>query len=210
MERWADRQQGVQEIEHLPGGRERPGRQRRHDAGTIQLTERDMWALVWIGQQYTVRADHLQGLLGRDPRGTVQVPRVLGKPTVERIIRRWRRAGWVEARQIFAKEPMWVWLTRTGLQQIGLPYKPWGAKAANLNHLYWCNAVRFWVERRDVEKGRQGVWIGERALRYQVEQVERGVRNEQALVSRRHLPDAEAMYGATRIAIEVEFDLPQL
>ena len=61
MERWADRPQGVQEIERLLGGRERPGRQRRHDAGTTQLTERDIWALAWVGQQYTVRADQLQG-----------------------------------------------------------------------------------------------------------------------------------------------------
>jgi hypothetical protein len=64
--------------------------------------------------------------------------------------------------------------------------------------------VRLWVERRDVEKGRQGVWISERALRYQVEQAQRGVRNEQALMSRKHVPDGEVQYGAMRVAIEVE------
>ena len=132
MQGWADEQQRHHEGIRLPGGRERPDRQRRHDAGMIQLTERDMWVLMWIGQQYTVRADQLQGLLGRDPQGTVQVSGVLGKPTVERVIRRWRQAGWVEARQILAREPIWVWLTRSGLQQMGLPYRVWGADLPQL------------------------------------------------------------------------------
>ncbi len=97
-----------------------------------------------------------------------------------------------------------MWLTRAGLQQIGLPYKVWGAKAATLNHLYWCNAARLWVEKRDVEKGRQGVWLSERELRYQAEQGEREQRAEQQRIDRRHLPDAEVLYGAAKVAIEVE------
>jgi hypothetical protein len=163
-----------------------------------------MKGLLWVGQQYAVRIDQLQVLLGRWAVRQTETTGVLKKTTAERVISRWRRAGWVEARQIFAREPVWVWLTRIGLQQIGLPYKVWSAKAATLNHLYWCNTARLWVEQRDMEKGRQGQWTSDRELRYQAEQAERQQRAEGREVERGHRSDADVMYGTTRVAIEVE------
>ena len=95
-------------------------------------------------------------------------------------------------------------MTRSGLQQIGLPYKPWAAKAATLNHLYWCNTARLWVERRDVEKGRHGIWVSERELRYRAEQREGELRSEQREIDRGHRSDADVLYGSLRVAVEVE------
>jgi hypothetical protein len=44
---------------------EKQPRKPRCDRGQIQVTERDLWVLRWIGEQYAVRLDHLQELLGR-------------------------------------------------------------------------------------------------------------------------------------------------
>ena len=45
----------------------------RRDAGEIRLTDRDLWALRWIGEQYAVRMDQLRRLLGSRPGGECQV-----------------------------------------------------------------------------------------------------------------------------------------
>ncbi len=44
---------------------EQKQRMPRRDTGQIKLMERDVHALRWIGEQRTVRVDHLQRLIGR-------------------------------------------------------------------------------------------------------------------------------------------------
>ncbi len=103
------------------------GRQRkvRGDAGQMRYTERDVWALTWIGDQYGIRFDQLQELLGQRPGGVVQTPGGLGSATVRDMVQRWQRAGLVDHRKVLVGEPGWIWLTRGGLEHMDLPYRVW-------------------------------------------------------------------------------------
>ena len=38
---------------------------KRRDAGMLQITERDIFVLTWIAEQYSISFDQLQRLLGR-------------------------------------------------------------------------------------------------------------------------------------------------
>src|SRR6266568_8461087 len=41
-------------------------RKTRCDKGQIQLTDRDLWVLHWIAEQYAARLDQVQNLLGQE------------------------------------------------------------------------------------------------------------------------------------------------
>src|SRR4051812_37713351 len=97
----------------------------RRDKGIPQLTERDRYVLSWIGDQYGVRLDTLQKLLGRSPGGSQHAPKVSGmiaQSNVYRIIRRWETLGLVEYQKFWDDTPGWVWLTATGLRGRGMNY----------------------------------------------------------------------------------------
>jgi hypothetical protein len=72
----------------------RPGSSRRprwdSDAG---ITERDVAALVWLGQQYAARSDVLRVLLGRLSPGGTRVEGLLGETTLRDVLDRWDDRG---------------------------------------------------------------------------------------------------------------------
>lgn len=39
----------------------------RSDKGIMRCTERDLWAMRWVGTQTAIRFDHVRHLLGRYP-----------------------------------------------------------------------------------------------------------------------------------------------
>lgn len=180
------------------------GRRPRQDKGQVRLTERDLWALQWIGEQYAVRFDQLQGLLGRDPQGTVQVEGLLTGTTTRRVLRRWVSGGFVRYQKLLVREPGWIWLTRRGLADVGLPYRLYVPGPAWLNHLYWVNAARALTEARRPE----ATWVSERALRYQMEVEAQDDGQRGSAPARRLLPDAQVEIDEqTVIAVEVELSL---
>ena len=117
----------------------------RQDKGRMRWTERDVEVLRWIGEQYAVRLDHLQRMLGRQAGQGTLGPGVLGIETVRKLVQRWQRAGLVEYAVLERRQLGWVWLTRKGLEQLELAYQPWAPRQLGLRHLYALNQVRLWI-----------------------------------------------------------------
>lgn len=167
----------------------------RSDKDQIRLNARDLRVLPWIGQQYAVRMDQLRRILGRLSEQETQEPGQLTEQTAERVVRRWLKDGLAERRKYLHREPAWVWLSRRGLEQMGLErYRVLEPKVALLNHYYWVNQVRLYVEgRRD-----EAAWRSERELRQpgggRVVQTSQGS----------HYADAEVELPNTIAAVEVE------
>ena len=156
-------------------------RKARADAGSVRLSERDGPALRLIGEQYAITVDQLARLIGRSHR------------TGRWLRDRWRKAGWVESRQLTADGPSFLWLTRAGSRIAGSPFRTWRPNAALASHIEAVAEVRLLLEQL-----RLGEWVCERSLA-------RRLRSDTQ--TRVHLPDAVLERGRERIAIEVELTL---
>src|SRR5512140_2923975 len=122
--------------------RTQPGRRQRHDAGTTKFGSRDQLALTWIGQQYAIRLDQLQRLLGQQPGRGATHPDQISESAARDVVRRWHRAGWIQWKGLRQGEPPWIWPTRRGLQMVGLPYHYRDIERVGLDdlgHLYAIN-----------------------------------------------------------------------
>ena len=86
------------------------------------MTERDVFALRWIGQQYAVRLDQLQQLLGQRPGHGAVHEGVISESATRDVVTRWRKAGWVCMERLRANQPPWIWLTRKGIHKVDLSY----------------------------------------------------------------------------------------
>src|SRR5437667_10191412 len=104
-------------------------RKRRSDAGRRLWTERDLFALVWMADQYAIRLDHLQVLLSQ------RSGRVVSLGTTCGLMARWHHAGWVETKKIRAVEPLWIWPTQQVLHQLDLPYRYLNLDESSLDDL---------------------------------------------------------------------------
>ena len=156
---------------------------RRSDYGQVRATERDLYMLRWVGEQYAVRIDQL-GQLAAMYKGEK-----LSSPTIKWLTSRWREAGWVEKQKLLAASPQWVWLTRDGYRDAGLDYPYAKPSVSRLNHNYHTNAVRLWIEKRS--RG-AAEWI-----------CDRSINPERKAEGKRHFVDGEVVFQA-KIAIEVE------
>ena len=165
---------------------------RRSDHGTFRAAERDLYLLRWVGDQFAVDTKQLKILMNRWKR--THEPEWQGESlsdeTVKYLIKRWRRAGWVESRTLLAGEPPWVWLSKGGLEALGLEYPAYEPGVGRLNHIYSVNMVRLYIEKRLGDEVR---WISERQINTE--------RKEQG---KRHLVDGEAIYQDMVIGVEVE------
>jgi hypothetical protein len=138
------------------------GRPRR-DRGQIRLNPRDLGILHWIGEQYAVRLDSLQQLLGRQAEHATQVPGRVQVSTARRVLERWQGARLVVARKYLYHEPAWITLTGFGLRQLDLPYKVWSPKVGVLAHVHAVNRIRLHTERSYPAFHH---WCSERHLRH--------------------------------------------
>lgn len=167
-------------------------RKTRYDRGTIKANDRDILLLGWIADQYAVRFDNVVDLARRYP-GPGSNPDGLSVSAVRQVVDRWRRAGWVEHRQILAGESPWVWLTRAGLAAFGFTqYKAAPPALNRIRHIHAINCVRLDIE----EDGER--WISERMIRagmFPLPQLE---------AETRHVPDAILVTDDGHVAIEVE------
>lgn len=173
-------------------------RKPRKDKGQPRWTERDLWVLPWIGEQYIVRFDQLLGLLSQQPLGETLKDGWVGEATVRHWMERWKKAGMIASASILAGHPSWVWLTVKGLRTVGLEFRMWTPNPGRLRHLYYCNEVRAIIE----SEGNDPVWYAERELRAEQAEVKKGVRAN-------HLPDAEVEIKGKTIAIEVELSIKE-
>ncbi|MCB8944355.1 MAG: hypothetical protein H6658_11450 [Ardenticatenaceae bacterium] len=166
---------------------------RRSDYGSVQATERDLYVLHWIGQMYAARLDHVQvlGALKAEDK-TIQLSGQLGYSAMKNIYRRWLKAGWVEKQKLLVSEPQWLWLSRRGLQAVGLDYAYRSPSLARLRHIHEVNRVRLYIEG---VLGDKAEWVSERDINQ--------ARKE---AGKKHLVDGELLFAGKRIAIEVELN----
>lgn len=177
----------MKELARLGGELEGIARKERSDKGSIKITERDLSALRFVGEQYAVRCDQLARLLKRPDTGA------LSDSATRAVISRWEKAGLTASRKVIADEPKFVWLTRQGLAEVGLAFKPWTPTAASLAHIFWTNQVRMHTEDRHPEAS----WRSERELR-------KGRVMQSISTSRSHEVDAEIHLSRGVVAVEVE------
>ncbi|TMK40064.1 MAG: hypothetical protein E6G56_08675 [Actinobacteria bacterium] len=146
----------------------------RHEAGQMPLAS-DLGALAWVSEQYGARLDHLDLLLGHHRRST------------QRLVRRLREAGLIEARPVLADHPAWVWLTPAGQRLAGTGFRVWRPRVGLLAHVAAVNEVRLHIDRL----APAAEWVCERELGRTARRGE-------------HLPDAVIALDGQRHAVEVE------
>jgi hypothetical protein len=160
-------------------------RRRRRDAGLVRLSERDLFALRVVGEQYAVRLSLLSDIL------TVHDGAPVTPDAARKVAARWHRARIAEIAPILAGQGSHAWLTPYGLDQVGLTYKPWVPSAVGLPHADAVTAVRIALEALP-----EGRWVSERTLRQGI--------SRSAGSTTAHLPDGELQGAFGRVAIEVE------
>lgn len=162
-------------------------RKQRTDKGKTFVTHRDISILTWIGEQYAARLDQVQQLLGRDSERETKVEGELTVSSAHSVINRWKELGFVKSDRYFYRQPSWVWLTSQGLKQMGFSYSYQKPSLSTLDHLYWINQVRLYVE---AKRGEEIEWTSEREMR--------------SLGKKAHYADAQIHYQGKLIGIEVE------
>jgi hypothetical protein len=167
-------------------------RKTRCDKGQIQLTDRDLWVLHWIAEQYAARLDQVQNLLGQEAGRGAKEEGAISESAARLVVDRWKRARLADARKMTVEDPAWIWLTAHGLHEFDLSYKLYEPSLAKLEHLFAVNEVRLAVENQRHDAG----WRSERALRAGL-----AYTSGQALP---HIPDAELLTEEGATAIEVE------
>jgi hypothetical protein len=175
----------------------RPKRKQRRDAGKVKFNERDAIALIWIGQQYGIHLDHLQLLLGKFPGKGAKHKDWISESSVRSVVKRWEEGKWARRESMHNKESFWLWPTRLGLLQVGLPYTYHNVGKVTPSdrvHLYAINDIRlYWADAE--QEATQ--WISERQLLHGLHRSK-----GQALL---HRPDGEIHYAdGTIIAVEAE------
>lgn len=187
-EGWIMDETTEREIIELPAAQAaRPNRQ-------VQLTERDLQVLRWIGEQTAARADQIAHLLAQQAGPGIQTPGQLSESATRVWRTRMKALGAVKEARGFHNEPSYLWLTGKGLRLAGLDFKPLEPALTSFKHLYWCNEVRLFIAARRPEAR----WISERELRSE---------HAQASREKRQVPDIPDALVETRngvAAVEVE------
>jgi hypothetical protein len=127
------------------------------DAG---ITDRDVAALRWLGQQYGARADVLRVLLGRLSPGSPRVEGQLGEVTLRDVLDRWEDRGLVARDRLLGH--LWVAPTVKALRLVGLDVRAWSFVIPQLAHVHAVGVVRLALEPSIPAGGR---WLSERELR---------------------------------------------
>jgi hypothetical protein len=147
-----------------PPGGSRPGtgasRRPRWDTDA-GITQRDVAALRWLGQQYAARSDVLRVLLGRLSPGSPKVAGQLGEETLRQILDRWEDRGLVARDRLLGH--LWVAPTPKALRLVGLDVRAWSFVIPQLAHVHTVGVVRLALEPSIPEGGR---WVSERELRH--------------------------------------------
>jgi len=146
-----------------PPGDSRPGggtsRRPRWDTDA-GITDRDVAALRWLGQQYAARSDVLRVLLGRLSPGSPRVEGLLGEETLRQILDRWEERALVARDRLLGH--LWVAPTVKALRLVGLDVRAWSFVIPQLAHVHAVGVVRLALE-PSIPAG--GGWLSERELR---------------------------------------------
>jgi hypothetical protein len=139
---------------------------RRRDFGMLQTTERDILALTWIAEQFCVSYDHLQKLLAFYTPATIKNPEKVAHSTAYNAIDRWIKLGYIDTPQkVIREHTTYIWLSRRGIRELGLPYAYYVPKPSMIRHLYAVNAIRLHMQSFHFS----AQWVSQRGIRLQNE-----------------------------------------
>jgi hypothetical protein len=142
------------------GGRSGGGSRRPRWDTDAGITDRDVAALRWLGQQYAARSDVLRVLLGRLSPGSPRVEGLLGEETLRDVVARWEDRGLVARDRLLGH--LWVAPTTKALRLVGLDVRAWSFVIPQLPHVHAVGIVRLALEPTIPAGGR---WLSERELR---------------------------------------------
>lgn len=175
------------------GGTVKAARARRHGAGTVRLSQRDIDALLLCAEHHAVPYDLLGKALG------------VSQANLRQLTLRWRRAGYVATAHL-GPGPTWCWLTHYGMTATGLRFPATRPALGRLAHYRAILAARLWLTAGVAWADGQAWWHSERRL------LAEHPRNRGG-----HIPDAEVHwpsidggpYADQIWAIEVELTAKQ-
>ena len=144
------------------------GRARRFDAGTLQLSQRDIDGLLLCGEHYGAPLDLLAAALE------------VSQDKLIPVVKRWRNHGYVSSGRL-GPGPAWCWLTSQGMSATGLGFPARRPALARLAHVRAVLAARLWLEASPAWASGQAWWRSERRL----------LAAQPAAGRRDHVPDAE-------------------
>ncbi len=169
---------------------------KRADIGP-RFTECDPRCLRWFGEQSAAQFIHVQRVLAQESPAPerLAMPEMLSVQRTRKKIAKWKQEGLIEYKTFLVGEKGWLWLTRRGLEYVGLGelryYQP---KIETLRHLYYVNQARLYVEQQRPDDA----WKSERIIRYEQPALPAGKKAP-------HIPDALLIKANSEvIAIEVE------
>jgi hypothetical protein len=166
---------------------------RRRDAGILQVTERDILVLTWIAEQFCISYDHVQRLLALLSPATTKHPDRVAPSTAQNAIERWLQLGYIDVpHKIIREHATYIWLSRKGLKELGLPYGYYQPKPSSIRHLYAVNAIRLHLQRFQIA----AEWRARRHIRLHTE--------------RRPVPDAEILLDDCPIIALQVLEQPRL
>ncbi len=172
----------------------KPARARRHDAGTIRLSQRDIDGLLLCGEHYGAPLDLLAEALG------------VSQVRMNAIATRWRRAGYVDTAQL-GSGPPWTWLTPAGMKATGLGFPATPPTLGRLPHHRAILAARLWLTAGPAWADGRAWWHSERRILSQHPK-HKGGHNADAEI---HWPSIDSSPYAGQIwAIEVELSAKQI
>lgn len=181
-------------------GAEKKERKVRSDKGLIMATQRDLYCIAWIAEQYAARGDQVRRLLSRfpDKDKPFKDGKLIAETTTKDQISRWRRAGWVEYVRVLADEPGYCWVTKKGLALVGLDdiYTAKAPAMTRLSHIYAVNQLRLFLDRKYT-------WKSER--RYRAEELAK-VKGKKGRTSG-PIPDGVVTTKNGVVAIEAELSM---
>lgn len=135
---------------------------RRSDAGHLQITERDLYALRWIAEQYTVHTGHLAILLGQRAKAATKQQNRISPSAVRHALERWRTLRLIDDRYKFVSSaPAYVWVSRRAITELAFPFPYYRPRLVSLLHITRMNMIRLAVQEHDPGS----TWLSERTLR---------------------------------------------
>lgn len=165
-----------------------------------RYTPEEKLILYWLGEQSGAQFGQMQRLAARysSSKERLKDREQLSVQRMRKKKEKWQKAGLIAYKTFLTNQKGWFWLTRQGLEFVGLGdlryYEP---KLESLHHLYYVNQARLYVEHQRPDDK----WKSERLIRYEQPAFSAGKKAP-------HIPDAllQKPNGET-IAIEVELTL---
>ena len=128
------------------------GAARRADAGTVQLSQRDIDGLMLCAEHAGAPYDLLAAALAVQP------------ARLRAITARWRTAGYADTGRL-GPGPAWCWLTPAGMTAAGLAYPATRPPLGRLAHIRAVLAARLWFQVSPAWHQHRPWWQSERRIR---------------------------------------------